>query len=78
MKNDNEIQHGNNFEMYRNIVSLCCVPGINIELQVNYTSKISKQTNSQKKRSEEAGVWGGELDEGSQKVQTSSYKMNNY
>ena len=39
-------RHRDHFEMYRNIESLCCVPGINIVLLVNYTSKTdkSKQT----------------------------------
>ena len=44
--------HGDRYEMYRNIESLCCAPGTNIVLQVNYTSKTNKQTNSQKKRSD--------------------------
>ena len=30
-------QNGDHFVMYRNIDSLCCAPGINIVLQVNYT-----------------------------------------
>lgn len=28
--------------MYKSIESLCCAPGINIVLDVNYTSKINK------------------------------------
>ena len=30
--NDREIYHSDNFEMYRNIESLCCILGTNIEL----------------------------------------------
>ena len=37
--------HGDCFEMYRNIKSLCCVPGTNLVLLVNYTSKTNKQKN---------------------------------
>ena len=74
------------FEMYRNSKSLCCVTGTNIVLQVNYTSKTNKQTNKQtnleKKRSDlrfpKARGGGGELDEGGQKGQTSSYKISKY
>ena len=66
--------------MYRNIETLCCGPGTNIVLQVNYTSKTNKKTNSQQKRSDlwspEWGIGKGELDEDSQKVQTSGYKIN--
>ena len=29
---DNHAYHGDHFEMYRNIESLCCVPGTNIVL----------------------------------------------
>ena len=39
--------------MHRTIKSLCCVPGTNIVLQVNYTSKTNKQINKLiKKRSD--------------------------
>ena len=65
-------------EMYRNIKSLCCVTGSNIVLWVSYTSKRNKQ----RKR---VDVWlseaeGGDvaLDEGSRKIQTSSYKIDRY
>jgi len=34
--------------MYRNVESLCCVTETDIVLQVNYTSKIYEQTNSEK------------------------------
>ena len=34
--------------MYRNVESLCCVTETDIVLQVNYTSKIYQQTNSEK------------------------------
>ena len=52
-------------------------------LLVNYTSKEEKQTNSQTKRSglwvPEADVGGeGKLDEGSQKGQTSNYRVKKY
>ena len=36
--------HGDHFEMYRNIQSLCCATGITMVLCVNYTSKTSKIT----------------------------------
>ena len=59
------------------------MPGTNIAMLLNYTSKEEKQANSQKKRSglwlPEADVGGeGKLDEGSQKAQTSSYKVSKY
>ena len=66
---------GDQFEMYRNNKSLCCVKGTNIVLQVNYTSKTNTLI---KKRPD---LWlpevggQGELGEGSQKVPTSSYKI---
>ena len=69
--------------MYRNTESLCSVPGTNIVLQVNYTSKTNK-TNKLigKKRSDlwlqRQGVGEGELDEGSKKGQTSNLKINKY
>ena len=79
----NQTYHGDHFEiLYRNIKSLCCVPGTNAMLQVNHTSK--KETNSQKKRSnlwlpEVGGERGkGELDEGGQKVQTYGYRITKY
>ena len=65
-----------NFAMYKNIKSLCCITGT-VVLQVNYTSKI----NSQKKmrfvviRGREL-TRSGELDEGNQKVQTPRCKRN--
>ena len=73
---------GDHFEMYRNIQSLYYVTGTNIVLQVNYTSK-NKQINKLAEKEIRFVVtrdeeWGqGELDEGSQKVQISSYKINN-
>ena len=71
---DNQIYHGDHFEMYRNIDSLCCVTQTNVVLQINYTSK----TNTKKKRSDlwllEAG--GSRGYEGCQKIQTPSYKIN--
>ena len=64
--------YGDNFEMYRNIKSLCCIKATTIMSQVNYTSK---QRNSWKETKFvfTAGVVGeveGKLDESSQKVQT--------
>lgn len=54
--------------MYRYIESLYSVPGINILLQVSYTSKTSKLT--EKKRSGFSGYRGrgGGLGEGSKKA----------
>ena len=63
--NGNQTQCGDHFVMYRNIKSLCCAPGADVVLQVNYTSK-TKETNSERKRSdlwlpeargEEKGNW---------------------
>ena len=78
----NQTYHGEQFVIYRNMESLCHAPVTNIVLQVNYTTKTNKQ-NSQKKRSdswlpEVGGMGEGELDEGGQKLQTSSYKINKY
>ena len=42
-------------------IEIYCVPGTNIVLLANYTSKEEKQTNSQKKRS---GMWLPEADVG--------------
>ena len=68
MTDGNQTYHSDHFEMYRNIESLCCVPGTNIVLQISYTSKTNKQTH--RKRDEICGYqrWGmgeEELDEGS-------------
>ena len=72
--------HGDHFEIYRNIKSLWCVPGTNSVVgQLHFENK---QTNKLiEKRShlqlpEAGGYMKGELDGGSQKVQTSSYKIN--
>ena len=35
--------HDYHFEMYRITESLCCIPGTNRVLQVNYTSNTNKQ-----------------------------------
>ena len=75
----NQTYHGDHFEMYRKIKSLCCVPGTNNVLQVNYTSKTNKQKKNIRfvvTRSE--GWWEGKLNEGGQKAQTLSYKINMY
>ena len=58
-----------------------CVRGINTVLLVCCTSKTNKQ--SHRKRGQICGYqswgWGeGELDEGGQKVETSSKKINEY
>ena len=36
------LNHDDHFEMYRNIQSLRCVPGTNIVVYINYTSKTNK------------------------------------
>ena len=46
----NQTYHGGHFVMYRNIKSLCCIPGTTIVLQDTYTSKTNKQTNKQTHR----------------------------
>ena len=46
MTDDNQTYYDDDFEVYRNIKSLCCVPKTNMVLQVNY---MSKTTNLQKK-----------------------------
>ena len=38
MAKSNQTDHIGHFAVYRNIESLCCTPGTNIVLQVNYTS----------------------------------------
>ena len=58
MADGNQTYHSDHFVMYRNIESLCYTPGTNSVLYVSYTSK---QTNSQKNRSNlwlpEVGGW---------------------
>ena len=62
--------------MYKNTESLCCLD-TNIVLQVNYALNTKKQTHrSDLWLPEVVGLGEGELDEGRQQVQTSSYKMN--
>lgn len=46
MTDDNQTYCDDDFEVYTNIKSLCCVPKTNMVLQVNY---MSKTTNLQKK-----------------------------
>ena len=67
----NYIYHGDHFEMYRNIESLCCATGTTVVLQVNYTSKTNKLIEKEIRLR-----WKGELDEGNQEVHTSSNKIN--
>ena len=65
--------------MYRNVKSLCCITGTNTGMQVNYTSKINEQTH--RKRDHICGYHRQrevELDEGNQKEQPPSYKINKY
>ena len=38
MAKSNQTDHIGHFAMYRNIESLCCTPGTNVVLQVNYMS----------------------------------------
>ena len=42
MVTDGNQTYGDHFEVYRNIESLCCIPGSNMVLQVNYASKTNK------------------------------------
>ena len=66
--------------MYRNIESWCSVPGTNI-VQLHYKNKQTKK-HIEKEISfvvTRSGEWGeGELEEGSQKVKTLSYKTNKF
>ena len=77
----NQTYYGDHFKMYRNIESLRCVTGTNTVLQVNYTSKTNTQIYKPTEKQIRFGVargrgWGGgELDEGSQKIQTFTYKI---
>lgn len=66
--------HGHNFVIYKNIESLCYAPGTNTQLQSVITQKQTKE----KEISSVVFRRGGRvLDEGSQKVHTLSYKINN-
>ena len=70
----NQTYHGDHFEIYINIESLCCVKGTNIALQGNYTS----ETTSGKFEICGYQRWEWqerEMDEGSQKAQTSNSKL---
>ena len=67
--------------MYRNVELLFSVAGTNIMSYSNYISKTKKKnTNSQKIRFvvPDVGAEGGELEEGIQKLQAYSYKINKY
>ena len=70
------------FVMYRNIKSLCCAPGTNSVIgQSIKLKKKPKQTHRKRDQicgGQKQGVGEGELDEGGQRVQTSSCKINNY
>ena len=79
----NQTYLGDNFEMYRNIKTLYCVTGANIVsvgqlyFKNNQSNKlIEKQIRFTVTRS--GGTGEGGLDEDSQKVQNSSYKINKY
>ena len=75
MIDHNQTYHGDYFEMYRNIEPLCCVTGTNAVLQVNYNSKTKSENETRFviiRDGEE------ELNEGSQHVQTSYYKINKF
>ena len=63
--------------MYRSIISPCCVPGTNLVLLVNYTSKTNKPIEKEIRFvvTRGRGWEEGELDEGGQKVTTCSYKI---
>ena len=70
------------FEMHRNIESICCIPGANIALYVGQLYFKNKQTNKKKLMGKEirfvvtrSAEWD-QLNENSQKVQTSNYKIN--
>ena len=64
--------------MYRNIKSLCYIPGTNIVLQVNYISKTNKlvEKRDQICGHQRGGLGEGGLDEGGQKVRDPSYEIN--
>ena len=63
----NQIYCGDHFVMYRNIKSLCGVPGTNM-VQVNSTSKTDKQTHRKRDQICITRGWEkGKLDEGGQK-----------
>ena len=64
--------------MYRNIDSLCCVPGTDIVSQVNYTSKRNKLTEKEIGFVVTRGGGGYTLEEGGHKGQTSGYKIYKY
>ena len=69
------------FEMYRNIRSLCYGPGINIVCKSIIHEKLTNQLTNLLKKSQFVATRGrgeGELEEGSEKVQTSTYKINKY
>ena len=57
------LNRGDNFEMYRNIESLRCVPGANIVSLVSCTTKTNKLSYTKKKIPDlsllEAKGWGG-------------------
>ena len=75
----NQTYRGDHFIMYRNIKSLCCVTGTNRDLEVDYIHKQKKSGKESRfvvTRSE--GWWEGKLNEGGQKAQTLSYKINMY
>ena len=71
------------FEMYRNIKSLCCLiettqscRSVIIQTPTNQLTKKLTEKEIRLVVTRDGGWEKGELDEGGQKVQTSSYKMN--
>ena len=77
---DNSIYHGGHFDMYRNTKAFCCDPGINVALQVNYTSKANKlrEKGIRSAATRDRACGEGGLDKGNQKEKTSSYEINRH
>ena len=64
--------------MYENSESLCCITGTSVVGQLHFKNKQTYRKRDQICVTRGMGWGEGELDEGSQKLQTSSYKMNKY
>ena len=56
----NYIYHGDHFEMYRNIESLCCIPGTDIVLHIKYNLKATNNLMEEEIRFVVIGDSGGE------------------